>query len=106
MPIEREDAVWLHTQAQLSILEVAQSSGLSQELLRDLVECGALSLADSRSWTFSADCVVRLRTAARLCSDFELEDHALALVLSFLERIEELQAEVHHLSAQLAPPRR
>ena len=106
MPTERDEAVWLHTQAQLSIFEVAQSSGLSQELLRDLVECGALPLADPQAWTFGADCVTRLRTAARLRNDFELEDDVLALVLSFLERIEELQAEVRHLGAQLTSPRR
>jgi hypothetical protein len=30
----------------------------------------------------------------------------LALVLSFLERIQRLEAQVRHLHAQVAPPRR
>ena len=103
---DKDDLLWLHAQAELSIVELAQSSGVSQEMLRELVECGALSLVDPRSGTFSGECVVRLRHAVRLCSDFELEEHALALVLTFLERIEELEDQLRQLHAQLPSPRR
>ena len=39
-------------------------------------------------------------------ADLELEMPALALVLSFLERIDALEAEVRNLAAQLQSPRR
>ena len=52
-------------------------------------------------WTFSAECVVTARTACRLVNDFELESHGLALVLTLLERIRELQTEVKQLHAEL-----
>jgi chaperone modulatory protein CbpM len=108
MAAEDEDVFWLHSQRQVSIVELAQSSGLTETTVRELVEYGALAPADpqAREWSFSADCVVRVRSAARLCTDLELETHALALVLSFLERINRLEGELRHLQAQLAAPRR
>lgn len=102
-----EEAAWLHAGAQVTLLELARSSGLPEELLRELVEYGALEPASQGGeWCFSAECVVRVRRAARLRSDLELETPSLALVLSFLERIQDLEAEVRHLHAQLAVPRR
>ncbi|HXS52866.1 MAG TPA: chaperone modulator CbpM [Usitatibacter sp.] len=102
-----EEAAWLHAEAQVTIVELARSSGLPEPVLRELVEYGALEPAEAGGdWCFSADCVVRVRTAARLRNDLELETPALALVLSFLERVQKLEAQVRHLHAQLAVPRR
>ena len=104
---EIEDAAWLHAEAQVTLVELARSSGLTEEVLRVLVEYGALEPASQGAeWRFSAECVVRVRTAARLRNDLELETPSLALVLSFLERIQRLEAQVRHLHAQLAVPRR
>jgi chaperone modulatory protein CbpM len=98
---------WLHAETRVTLVELAQTSGLPEELLRELVEYGALEPAEGADeWCFNADCVVRVRTAARLRNDLELETGSLALVLSFLERIERLEAQVRHLHAQLAAPRR
>lgn len=108
MAVEPDDALWLLAQSQVSIVELAECSGLPEPVLRELVEYGALSPEDPQSveWVFSGDCVVQVRTAARLRNDLELETPALALVLSLLERIHRLDAEVRHLSAQLSMPRR
>ena len=108
MATEHDDALWLHAQWRVSIVELAQLSGLQEEVVRELVEYGALSPADpqAREWAFSGDCVARVRAAARLCNDLEFETPALALVLSFLERIDRLEAEVRNLSAQLVAIRR
>ena len=108
MATDSDDALWLHAQARFSMLELAQCSGLPETVLRELVEYGALSPAeaDAVEWAFGGDCVARARTAARLRRDLELETPALALVLSLLERIDQLGAEVRHLHAQLALPRR
>ncbi len=106
MATDRDEALWLHAQRQLTIVEFSEACGLPQELLRDLVEYGALSPADPQAaqWAFSARYVTSVRTAARLGKDLELETPVLALVLSFLERIENLEGEVRHLSAQLQHP--
>lgn len=105
---ERDDVVWLHGEAEITLVELAQSAGLPEEVVRELVDYGALEPAreGGAQWCFRAECVTRVRTAARLRNDLELETPALALVLSFLERIQRLEAQVRHLHAQVAPPRR
>jgi len=47
-----------------------------------------------------------VRTAARVCNDLELETRALALALSYVERIHRLEEEVRRLTAQLGEPPR
>jgi chaperone modulatory protein CbpM len=105
---ERDEAVWLHAGTQLTLVELARASGLAEDVLRELVEFGALApiAAESAEWSFSAECVVRVRTAARLRSDLDLETPALALVLTYLEQIQRLEGELRHLRAQLTAPRR
>jgi chaperone modulatory protein CbpM len=105
---EQDDAVWLHAGAQVTLVELSHASGLAEDVLRELVEFGALApvVRETPEWCFSADCVVRVRTAARLRTDLELETPAVALVLNYLERIQRLEAELRHLRAQLVAPRR
>lgn len=98
------DAVWLETHARVTLVELSRCSGLTEATLRELVEYGALS--EEEGETFTGDCVSRLRRAARLGTDLELETAAVAVVLRFLERIEALEGEVRHLHAQIAAPRR
>ena len=108
MATEQDETTWVYAQTQVSMVDFAQSSGLPPELLRELVEYGALAPVNPQAgeWTFSGDSLVRVRTAARLRNDLELDTPVLALVLSFLERIDRLEAEMRRLSAQLvAPPR-
>ena len=52
-------------------------------------------------WRFAARCITLGRAASRLRSDFELAAPGLALMLSFRERIEELERQVRALEAQL-----
>jgi len=52
-------------------------------------------------WTFEARWLVVARTASRLRHDFELDAHGLSVVLSYVERIEALEAELRRLRAQL-----
>ena len=101
---EQSQAVWLESHTRVTLVELAQCSGLPESTLRELVEYGAL-YAESGD-TFAGECVGRLRRAARLGQDLELETPAIALLLHFLERIESLEAQVRHLHAQVAAPRR
>ncbi|MDQ3026240.1 MAG: chaperone modulator CbpM [Pseudomonadota bacterium] len=102
MAMEHEVALWLHAERLISIVELAEYSGLPASLLQELVEYGALTPTGNQvEWVFGGDCVARLRTAARLRDALELDTAALALALSFLERIERLEGEVTNLSARL-----
>jgi chaperone modulatory protein CbpM len=106
MKAEPTDALWLDEHDVVSLPELAKASGLSEADLRELVDCGALVPIDLESvqWTFSGNCVVSVRTARRLRNDFELDVHALALALQFIDRIRELEAQLRDLRAQM--PRR
>lgn len=102
MAVEHQEWLWLSSETRISIVELAQFSGFQESELRDLVEYGALMpAAPEDEWAFDADCVARLRKAARLRDDLELDTPALALVLSFLERIQKLEGEVANLAARL-----
>jgi chaperone modulatory protein CbpM len=101
MATDSEDAVWLHAQRTVTIVELAEACGLTVASVEELVEYGALAPVDPAAQTFTAAYVSTLREAARLCADLELEMPSMALVLRFLGRIHELEAEVRHLKAQL-----
>ena len=106
MATDRDDEVWLHARHEISIVELASCAGVSEAEVRELVEYGALAPADAARWTFGATCVARVRTAARLRDDLELDAAAFALVMRFLERIDALESRVRELSAQAQEPQR
>ncbi len=97
------EALWLDEHHEVSFSELADSTGLSEAELRELVDYGALVPTDLQSVhrTCSGDCVVAARTACRLRNDFDLDPHALALALKFIVRIRELEAQLCELRAQL-----
>jgi hypothetical protein len=100
MRIEITEALWLDSRDRLTLAELADLSGLPQDLLRQLIELEALPPAGAAA-TFGADCLDLARTACRLHRDFDLDAGALALVLHLLERIRGLEDEMRALQAQL-----
>jgi len=97
-----EAAFWMDTHTRLTLVEVAETCGISESVVQELVEYGVLTPAgaEPREWVFGAECVMSVRKAARLCNDLELETSAMALVVSFLDRIQELEAQVRRLRSQ------
>ena len=61
--------------------------------------CRAIRTAPT--WTFEARWLVVARTASRLRHDFELDPHGVSVVLGYVERIEQLEAELRALRARL-----
>ncbi len=103
MKTELTDAQWLHEQTEVSFEELAELSGLSPELLRELVDYGALVPVDIRStqWSFTADCVVTVRSVSRLREDFGLDANGLSVAVTLVERIHGLEAQLQALHSQL-----
>lgn len=103
MRIERTEAVWLDERKEFSLPELAELSGLSITELEQLVDYEALAPSDpgAASLTFKARCLVTARAASRLRDDFELDPAGLALVLTLLERIRDLEARVNGLQCRM-----
>jgi chaperone modulatory protein CbpM len=102
------DQALLTEHLEIALEELAQASGLSQHEIVELVEYGvfqplggASTGLGSAAWRFSSRTIVLGRQASRLKSDFDLSLSALSLVLTYLQRIEEMEAELAHLRAQL-----
>ncbi len=97
------DAQRLDDIAEISWMQLVKASGLPEGELRELVRFGALVPRDpdAPTWTFEARWLVVARTASRLRHDFELDPHGVSVVLSFVERIDTLEAELCRLRAQL-----
>ena len=103
MKVELTETVWLDGRATVTLVELAECSGLSESELRDLVDLGALEPLDAGAaqWSFGSHCIVAARAACRLRNDFELDTPGLAVALSLLERVHELEAELQRMRARL-----
>ena len=102
MATQHEEAVWLTEVCRFSMSEIAELSGLSEAEVRELVDYGAITPVnpDSPQWIFQGECLSTVRTASRLRAGFELEPHGVALVVSLLERIRDLESQLERLRAQ------
>lgn len=103
MNTESTEARWLTEEHEFSLAELAELSGLPEAELLELVDYGAITPRDPEAPTlvFSGQCLLTVRTACRLRLSFELDPHGVALTVSLLERIHDLEEELHSLRAQL-----
>lgn len=103
MKIEHAEAVWLDERGAVTLIELAECSGLTAEEVRTLVDYGALVPTDPAAGvlTFAPAWIAAARMACRLRDDFEVDARGLALALALLERIEDLESEVRGLRARL-----
>lgn len=97
-----EDAMCLDAIEEVTWTQLVTSAGLPESELRELVRYGALVPRDPDApmWTFEARWMVVAKTASRIRHDFELDPHAVSVVLSYRERIERLEEELRSLRAQ------
>ena len=107
MKAEQTEAVWLTEDARFSLVDLAELAGITEAEVRELVDYGAVTPLDpdASTWIFNGKCLLTIRTACRLRVSFDLEPHGVALIVSLLDRIHALEAELGSLRAQL-PQRR
>jgi chaperone modulatory protein CbpM len=103
MKVELTETVWLDERGVVTLVELAECSGLSEPELVELVELGALEPLESgeADLRFGRQCIAAARAASRLRNDFELDTHGIALVLSLLDRVHELESELRRAQARL-----
>ena len=98
-----QDAMRFDTITEVTWTQVVNASGMTEAEVTELVRYGALVPRDAEAptWTFESRWLLVARTASRLRRDFDLDPHGVSVVLSFVDRIESLQAELRSLRAQL-----
>lgn len=99
---ERREAligVVLGEQETLTLETLAGLCTVEPDWVVELVEYGILEPLDParRQWEFPAIVLKRVRTAARLRHDLELEPAGIALALDLLDQIDSLRARLHML---------
>jgi chaperone modulatory protein CbpM len=101
--IADSEVLWLDEQRVVTLTELLEVSGLSENELLDLVQTGAIPAreAPGGGLAFSARVVTMARTACRLRDDFELDTPGLGVALRLLERVRDLEGEIARLRAQL-----
>lgn len=96
-------AYFLDDEGTIGLEELERRSGLSQSEIVTLVELGALQCASEpqEPWCFGARAISLAQRAARLRRDFDLDGAALALALTYIERIDTLETRIRELECQL-----
>jgi chaperone modulatory protein CbpM len=107
MNIETCEALLVDERGEISWTQLIELSGLAEAELQELVDDGALVplRPEALPWNFHARSVVAARTAGRLRRELDLDAHALAVVMRFVARIAELEAELRALRAGVAQGR-
>jgi chaperone modulatory protein CbpM len=102
MKITIEQAVTIEENGLVSYKELVAMSGMTEDEVRDLVRYGALEPvdADAPQWIFRAEALTLVRRASGLRRAFELDTHALSVVLGFVERIDALEAQLRRFRAR------
>lgn len=111
MTNEYVDGLWVERverNGDWTLTALTRISGLLPAELRELVDYGALvpenpNVGSEDRWTFGGHCVVIVQTAVRLRRDFDLDAPGLALALTLIGRINDLEDELRKL--QLTRPR-
>ena len=94
MKVELTELTWIDERVEFSLDELAERTHLAQAEILELIDCGAISTSDGRA-------LESARTAARLRSDFEVNLQGVALAMTLLRRITELEAQLRALRARL-----
>ena len=96
-----DDALYLDAFAEVTWQELVSASGLPESELIELVQYGAIVPRDpdAPTWTFEARSLAVVKTASRIRHDFELDPHAVSVVLCYIDRIQRLEEELRALRA-------
>lgn len=92
---------WLDSRETLNLTELSRVCGMNTDELAELVDYGALAPLESNAHEsiFSAVCIVPLRTVCKLRMDFDLDVFTVAVLMGYLDRIDELERQVRSLQA-------
>ncbi|MDB5728451.1 MAG: hypothetical protein JWR25_2135 [Noviherbaspirillum sp.] len=104
MKVNVTEWIWLNDQEDCTVQYLGEVSGLTPEELEDLIDNGVITPVDDKAQpkSFRLQHVVTANLARRLRDDFELDRHGVALALTLIKKIEELEAELNEARARLS----
>jgi chaperone modulatory protein CbpM len=104
MNVNIEEWIWLNGEEVCPARYLTEVSGLSNEELDDLIDNGIIVPIDAETQpgSFRMQHVVTAILARRLRDDFELDRHGVALAMTLLRRVDELEAELTTAQARLS----
>jgi chaperone modulatory protein CbpM len=100
------EALWLADEnLRVTLEELVTLSGLPPAEIAELVEFGVFQPeGEQTAWRFSGHHIVMARTAFRLRADFGLNVPGIALALTYLDRIRELEQRLKELECGNVKP--
>jgi hypothetical protein len=102
MDADTYEARFLEDFAALSVVEICEASGLTEDELRELVDEGVLAPQRPGELVFAAHALVIAREAHRVRREFALDDvHSVCIVLRLFERVQSLERELSTLRARI-----
>ncbi len=106
MKVHVTEASWINGETVCTVEQLVESSGLTLDEVKDLIDCGVIAPLDrdAQSVLFKHESLVILKAARRLRDDFELDRRGLALALTLLRRVEQLERELNAAQARQARP--
>lgn len=102
MSPQTHETFWLDARHTVDAQELARICGLSADDILELMDYGALAPLNAQPQppVFSAACIAPLRQAAGIRGDFDLDLFTVAILLGYINRIAELETQLHALRAQ------
>ncbi|HSF49039.1 MAG TPA: chaperone modulator CbpM [Burkholderiales bacterium] len=98
----KQDGLLLDERCEVSLTELRYACGLSVREIRELTEFGVFEpRRKGVEWRFAARSIELARKASRLKHDFGLNTAGVALALTYVERIAELEKRLRELECQI-----
>ncbi|MES2352982.1 MAG: chaperone modulator CbpM [Pseudomonadota bacterium] len=96
MVAEDTETLWLDAHHVISFIELVELSGLPETKLRELIEEDVVAPVnpETTDMHFRTECISIVRAAQRLSVELDLDTHGLSLVLTLLQRVRSLEAEL------------
>jgi chaperone modulatory protein CbpM len=96
MKLHVSESIWLNDAEACSAEQLADASGLAIDEVIDLIECGIIEPVNKSAepQEFRLRTIATVKTARRLRDDFQLDRYGVALALTLLQRIDELESRI------------
>lgn len=99
-------AVLIDEHTTISIVDVCQRCGISEDVLLEMIEHGLFSqqVAYSKNMYFDEKKIGRIQAASRIQHDLDVNVPGVVLVLELLDELEQLRNQLHILQHHASLP--